>query len=178
MRYTLAGEFALTTRLAAAIPIPRDWGLEVGIISAVSKTVPASAICQSDLCDNYDHKHQDLSPEDSTKGLNRMAVEVAANLFRELGAADAPAHLPERYREMALEMIPAYMADAMVNGLDYDIKQEKATVDTFTEALQAAIELVNTKGMAPPLPAWNKTERAVPGLQQRIVDAVERDNRN
>jgi glucosyl-3-phosphoglycerate synthase len=176
MRYALAGEFALTTRLAAAIPIPRDWGLEVGIISAVSKTVPSSAICQSDLCDNYEHKHQDLSPEDRTKGLNRMAVEVAANLFRELGAADVPAHLPGWYRETALEMIPGYMADALVNGLDYDVEKEKAAIDTFTKALQAAIDLVNTTGIVSPLPAWNETERAVPGLQQRIVEAVAKDN--
>jgi glucosyl-3-phosphoglycerate synthase len=176
MRYALAGEFALTTRLAAAIPIPRDWGLEVGIISAVSKMVPSSAICQSDLCDNYEHKHQDLSPEDRTKGLNRMAVEVAANLFKEIGAAYAPADLADRYRETALGMIPAYMSDALINGLDYDVERERATVDTFTEALQAAIELVNTKGMVPPLPPWNETERAVPGLQKKIVEAVEKDN--
>jgi len=178
MRYVLAGEFALTTRLAAAIPIPRDWGLEVGIISAVSKIMAPQAICQSDLCENYEHKHQDLSPEDRTKGLNRMAVEVAANLFRELGAADAPADLPDRYRERALGMIPAYRADALVNGLDYSAEREKKTVDTFTEALRAAIDLVSSKGMVTPLPAWNETERAVPGLQKRIVEAVEKDNRS
>jgi glucosyl-3-phosphoglycerate synthase len=176
MRYALAGEFALTARLAAAIPIPRDWGLEVGILSAVSRAVPVSAICQADICDNYDHKHQELSPGDKGKGLNRMAVEVAANLLREGGTAGVPEDLPDRYGANARDMIPAYRADALANGLDYNEDEERAAVETFTGALQAAMELVAAQGLIAPLPAWNEAERALPGFQKRIVEAVERDN--
>lgn len=177
MRYALSGEFSFTTQLATDIPIPRDWGLEVGILSAVSRTVPSSSICQTDLCDNYDHKHQELHPEDTSRGLNRMAVEVATNLLREVENPEVLTDLPKRYRETAVAMIPSYRADALANGLVYDEKGETAVIDTFTKAVQTAMGLTDKKSMIEPLPAWKAAEKVVPELQKRIVEAVEKDNK-
>jgi glucosyl-3-phosphoglycerate synthase len=177
MRYALSGEFSMTMDLAAGIPMPRDWGLEVGILSSVARAVPFRAICQTDLCDNYEHKHQGLSHGDATKGLNRMAREVAAGILREAGfAPGAQEDLADRYREKALSMIPAYRIDALVNGLDYDEEKEKAAVESFAGALKAAMESTGEGDLAEPLPAWIETGKRSPGLMRRIVEAVEKDN--
>jgi glucosyl-3-phosphoglycerate synthase len=176
MRYPLAGEFSLTSKLAASIPIPRDWGLEVGIIAAVSRAAPPSAICQADLCDNYEHKHQKLHPEDPSRGLNRMAVEVAANLIREVENSEVLQDLPDKYRKTAVEMIPSYRADALANGLEYDEDVEMKAVDTFTDALRTAMGLNGERSTLKPLPAWKEIEKMVPGLMEEIVEAVKEDN--
>ena len=173
MRYALAGEFSLTLELARRLPIPRDWGLEVGILSAVARTVPFEGLCQSDLCDNYEHKHQELHPQDSTRGLNRMAVEVSAALLRQVD--QPPDGLVESYRKQALAMVPRYRADALASGLDYDEEKERQAVDTFTRALERAMGLSATDIPAP-LPPWNEVENIVPGLKEAIVEAVEKDN--
>ncbi|UCF88232.1 MAG: glycosyl transferase [bacterium] len=173
MRYALAGEFAMTADLAAKIPIPRDWGLEVGILSAVARAVPFERICQADLCDNYEHKHQELHPEDATKGLNRMAVEVTAALLREVGRI--PDNLVTAYREQAVTMIPKYRADALASGLDYDEAKEYEAVETFAGAIEKALSY-GADDIPPPLPPWNEVENIAPGLREAIVEAVEKDN--
>jgi glucosyl-3-phosphoglycerate synthase len=174
MRYVLAGEFAVTTDLAARIPIPRDWGLEVGILSAVAKALSFDRICQADLCDNYEHKHQELHPQDTTRGLNRMAVEVTAALLREVD--QTPEDLTSAYREQALSMIPKYRTDALANGLEYDEEKEKEAVETFVRAVEKARGLKEDE-LPEPLPAWKEVEEIVPGLMDAIVAAVEKDNR-
>lgn len=173
MRYALAGEFALTTELASRIPMPRDWGLEVGILSAVAGTVPFEKICQADLCDNYEHKHQELHPQDTTRGLNRMAVEVAAALFREV--EEVPGDIVSAYREQALSMIPKYRADALANGLEYDEEKEIEALETFAGAVEKALSL-SEEDIPQPLPAWKEVEGIVSGLKEAIAEAVERDN--
>ena len=41
--------------------ISSDWGIEVGILSEMQRNFSPNNICQVDLADTYDHKHQDLS---------------------------------------------------------------------------------------------------------------------
>jgi len=173
MRYALAGEFAMTLDLADRIPIPRDWGLEVGIISAVAGTLPFERVCQTCLCENYEHKHQELHPENTSKGLNRMAVEVTAALLRE--AEQVPEDLVNVYKDKALAMVPKYRADALINGLDYDEEKETKTIQTFASAVEKAMGL-NEFEIPRPLPAWEEAEGIVPGLKEEIVRAVEKDN--
>ncbi|MEE8218946.1 MAG: glycosyl transferase, partial [Vicinamibacteria bacterium] len=44
-------------------------------------------LCQVEIAERYDHKHQDLSAQDPTQGLNRMARDVIKHLLRTLAAA-------------------------------------------------------------------------------------------
>ncbi len=174
MRYALAGEFAMTSELAARISVPRDWGLEVGILAAVTGAVPFERICQADLCDNYEHKHQELHPQDTTRGLNRMAVEVTAALLREVDKA--PEDLASAYRNQGFSMIPKYRTDALANGLNYNEEREREAVQTFARAVEKATGLKEDE-IPEPLPAWKEVEEIVPGLMDAIVAAVEKDNR-
>jgi glucosyl-3-phosphoglycerate synthase len=57
-RYPLAGEFAMDMDLVRRVRIPHDWALEMGLLAEVFRNSAPRAICQSELCDNYDHKHQ------------------------------------------------------------------------------------------------------------------------
>ena len=85
-RYPLAGEFSMITDLARINRIPWDWGLEVGVLSEVFRNCSLRRICQVDLADNYEHKHQELSPDDPNKGLLKMSIDIAKNLFRNLAS--------------------------------------------------------------------------------------------
>lgn len=60
-RYPLAGEFSMRSDVVKTIRIPSDWGLEIGILSEVHRNNSTNRICQVDIADRYDHKHQPLS---------------------------------------------------------------------------------------------------------------------
>jgi glucosyl-3-phosphoglycerate synthase len=76
-KYPLSGEFSFTTHLARSINIAYDWGLEVATLSQVYDQVIPRKIAQIDLAPNYEHKHQELSPEDADKGLHRRVIDIA-----------------------------------------------------------------------------------------------------
>ena len=175
-RYPLAGEFALTTDLAWRLPIPRDWGLEIGILSAVWSLVSPDRVCQAQICSNYEHKHQALSPDDATRGLNLMAVEVASAFLRASAMDSAAARgLVDEYRDAAYQWVPKYRADALANGLAYDEEGEKSAVGTFAGALQAAVDRLDAPHTDPPLPPWQKVRENSPGLMEAIREAVEKE---
>jgi len=85
-RYPLAGEFAMQADLARVNRIPSDWGLEIGVLAEIFRNCSLKRVCQVDIADNYEHKHQGLSPGDPEKGLMRMTVDIAKTLFRTLAA--------------------------------------------------------------------------------------------
>ena len=176
MRYPLAGEFAFTADLAGRIPIPRDWGMEVGILSSIVREVDTSEICQAGLCDNYEHKHQVLSAGDERGGLNRMAVEVSETLLeRSAPAGGWRRDLIDRYRRKADFLIAMYRADALANGLDYDEGAERRAVETFAGAVASGLQRLKVKQNPPPLPAWSEIEQSTPGVMDAIAEAVKHE---
>ncbi|MFQ5466454.1 MAG: glycosyl transferase, partial [Thermodesulfobacteriota bacterium] len=60
-RYPLAGEFCMVRDLAWVNRIPWDWGLEVGVLAEVFRNYAPRRVCQVEIADNYEHKHQPLS---------------------------------------------------------------------------------------------------------------------
>ena len=110
-RYPLSGEFAMDINLARVNRIPWDWGLEVGVLAEVFRNCSTARVCQVDLADNYEHKHQSLSEGDPAKGLRRMACDIAKSLMRTLAAEgliftqDHFRNLEVRYVRMAEDTI-------------------------------------------------------------------------
>ena len=181
-RYPLAGEFAMDINLARVNRIPADWGLEVGVLAEVFRNCAVSRTCQVDLTDNYEHKHQALSGDDTSKGLSRMAAEIAKSLFVTLAAegivftADHFRSLEVRYVRMAQDTIARYFADAMLNGLKFDRNAEELAVTTFAESLKrAAGEFIAEPRGRPLIPNWNRIIAAIPEFFDILVDAVDRD---
>ena len=182
-RYPLAGEFAMDAELARVNRIPADWGLEVGVLAEVYRNCSVKRICQVDLVDNYEHKHQSLSNQDPQKGLMRMAVDIAKALFRILAAEGAVFSegsfrtLQTKYVRTAEDTIGRYHADAMINGLEFDRHEEEVAVQAFARAIALAGEdyLRDPLGI-PLIPNWNRVVAAMPDFFTQLEMAVEEDN--
>jgi glucosyl-3-phosphoglycerate synthase len=182
-RYPLAGEFAMRINLARVNRIPGDWGLEVGVLAEVHRNCSTARTCQVDLTDNYEHKHQALSAEDPSKGLSRMATDIAKSLFRTLAGEGVVFTLDDfrtlqvRYVRMAEDTISRYYADAMLNGLEYDRHDEELAVAAFSKSLRlAADEYLSDPLGLPLIPNWNRVIAAVPDFFDRLTVAVESDH--
>jgi len=182
-RYPLAGEFSMISDLARINRIPWDWGLEVGVLSEVFRNCSLRRICQVDLTDNYEHKHQELSPDDPSKGLLRMSTDIAKNLFRNLASEGIDLSesllktLKATYLRTAQETITKYHDDAAVNGLDFDRHEEGVAVETFTKGIELASEAFVEDPLSIPLiPSWSRVTSAIPDFLERLKNAVDDDN--
>jgi glucosyl-3-phosphoglycerate synthase len=182
-RYALAGEFAMNADLARVNRIPSDWGLEVGVLAEVYRNTSVRRICQSDLCEVYDHKHQVLDAESAETGLLKMCVDICKNLFRTLSSEgivisqwDLKTVLA-RYQKLAEDTIDRYNADAAINGLSYERHVEESVVETFAKGIRMAGEmyLEDPLGIAL-IPNWNRVTAALPDFLDQLKAAVDEDN--
>lgn len=178
-RYPLSGEFAVQRDLASRMRLPSDWGLEiVSLFEALRHRAPAR-MCQVEIADRYDHKHQDRSAEDASSGLSRMARDVGAHLLRTLAASGVVLSaglfksLIAAYQREAEDAVASSYAVAMVNGLRYDRHEEEIDVHTFARSLRAAIDDFATDPAGPPLvPNWARVWAGVPEAGSMLRAAV------
>jgi|DewCreStandDraft_1066081.scaffolds.fasta_scaffold01967_3 glucosyl-3-phosphoglycerate synthase len=182
-RYPLAGEFAMMADLARINRIPGDWGLEIGVLAEIYRNRATRRICQVELCDTYEHKHQALSPDDPTRGLMKMAVDIAKTLFRTLSAEGVVftsgvfRTLRSTYIRAAEDMISRYHADALINGLFFDRHEEEVAVEAFARALSLAAEAFMEDPLGVPLiPNWNRVTAALPDFFDELLQVVREDN--
>lgn len=183
-RYALAGEFSMRTDLALINRVPSDWGLEIGVLAEVYRNCPLSRIAQSELCENYDHKHQDLSPGDPSKGLVKMSVDISTSLFRTLASEGIEMSmgllktLLVKYVRTAEDTVAKYYADAKINGLEFDRHEEESAVDAFSQAIKIAADQFSADPLGAPLiPNWARVTSAYPDFFDRMLERVEEDNR-
>jgi glucosyl-3-phosphoglycerate synthase len=181
-RYPLAGEFSMSVDLARVNRIPSDWGLEVGMLAEVYRNTSIKRICQSELCEVYDHKHQILQT-DPDKGLLKMCVDISKNLFRTLaseGVVISDGHLKtilSRYQRLAEDMIDRYHADAALNGLTFDRHAEETAVESFARGVRMAGKMFIEDPLGIPLiPNWNRVAAALPDFLDDLKSAVDADN--
>jgi glucosyl-3-phosphoglycerate synthase len=181
-RYPLAGECSMTTDLARINRIPSDWGLEIGTLVEVYRNCSLKRICQVELVENYDHRHQSLSLDDATQGLHRMVADIAASAIRNLAsygvAFDAGflTTLVVAYMRTAQDAISDYRDDALLNGLEFDRHEEERAVDLFTGVLSGAgLRFVRDPLALPQIPNWNRVISALPDFLDELRDAVEAD---
>lgn len=183
-RYPLAGEFSFRTDVLVDLRIPSDWGLEIGVLSEMHRNYAHNRLCQVDIANTYDHKHQDLSLEDKKKGLSKMSMDIAKALFRKMAAqgivftSETFRTVKATYLRIALDFIETYHNDATFNGLEHDIHIEELAVEAFSENLFNAGQQFLDKPMETPfIPSWNRVASAVPDIFSRLRDAVEEDNK-
>jgi glucosyl-3-phosphoglycerate synthase len=183
-RYPLAGEFAMSTDMARVNRIPWDWGLEVGSLAEVYRNYSPRRVCQVDIADTYEHKHQVLSSEDPEKGLMKMTIDISKSIFRTLASEGVVfsdgffKSLSVAYLRFAEDTILKYEADAAINGLEFDRHEEAKAVESFTRAITLAAETFMQNPMGTPLiPNWNRVTSAIPGILDMLKKAVDEDNR-
>tara|TARA_Y100000815_G_scaffold112052_1_gene100702 strand:- start:282 stop:1493 length:1212 start_codon:yes stop_codon:yes gene_type:complete len=182
-RYPLAGEFAMRTSVLSSIRIPSDWGLEIGVLSEVSRNLSRHAICQVDIADTYDHKHQPLSQEDASRGLSRMSMDISKSLFRKLATEGMEftggtfRAIKAVYYRIALDMIEMYYNDAMMNGLRLDRHTEEQAVELFAaNIMEAGKTFIDNPMETPFIPNWSRVRSAEPDIMRALRSAVEEDN--
>ena len=167
--------------LAERMRLPSDWGLEIVTLFEALRHRDAGRICQVEIADRYDHKHQALSADDPSRGLNRMARDVIKHLFRTLAAAGVRLDpgllmsLLAAFQREAEDAVADSYAVATINGLVFDRHEEERNVQVFTAALRASIDefLADPLG-APLVPNWVRVWSGVPDAGARLLDAVQR----
>ncbi len=181
-RYPLAGEFALRRNVIDDLRIPTDWGLEIGVLSEMHRNHSTNRICQVDVADAYDHKHQDLSAGDQTRGLSRMSIDISKAMYRKLAiqgetfSADRVRTIKATYYRIALDFVELFEADAAMNGLTFDRHEEEEAVELFAANVVKAGEEFRENPMDTPfIPPWNRVISAVPNVLEELRDAVEQD---
>lgn len=182
-RYPLAGEFSFRTDVINDLRIPSDWGLEVGVLSEMKRNYATNRLCQVDIADTYDHKHQDLSPEDASRGLSKMSIDISKALFRKL-ATNGEIFSNEKFRtikatyyRIALDFIETYQSDAVINGLSFDRHKEEKAVELFAQnVMLAGAYFLDNPMDTPFIPSWNRVASAIPDIKDQLREAVELDN--
>jgi glucosyl-3-phosphoglycerate synthase len=182
-RYPLSGEFSMRADVLNDIRIPSDWGLEIGVLSEMRRNYSTNRICQVDIADNYDHKHQPLSPDDAATGLSKMSTDICKAIFRKLAtqgevfSTETFRSIKATYFRIALDFIETYYNDARMNGLTVDRHSEEKAVELFAENIMNAGEHFLANPMETPfIPSWNRVISALPDILDRIYEAVEEDN--
>ncbi|GAB4230533.1 MAG: cell wall biogenesis glycosyltransferase [Acidobacteriota bacterium] len=180
-RYPLAGEISFTSRLARGLNIAFDWALEVSTLSEVYERIVPRKIAQIDLCCLYEHKHQDVSLEDSRRGLHRMVADIGRYYLNYMRSHGVPLNssfvdaICQTYYRNALRFVKLYSDDAEVNNLQFDRYQEELTVRHFRDFLWEAWHEVESDPSEMILPSWNRVIFSIPDIYDRIREAVEAD---
>ncbi len=181
-RYPLAGEFSMVTDIALINRVPGDWGLEVGTLAEVYRNCSMRRICQSNLCENYEHKHQPLSPDDPSKGLLKMSIDIGKVLFRTLASEGVVFSdsffrtLTSSYLRIAQDAVKRYQDDAIINRLNFELHNETIAVEAFTRAIGIAGDMFLKDPLgAPQIPNWSRVTSAIPGFLEMLLDAVAED---
>jgi len=169
--------------LVRRVRIPHDWALEVGMLAEVFRNSAPRAICQSELCDNYDHKHQELSTRDPDKGLNKMAVDISRSFFRRMAAEGIKLDtglfdtVLSAYMRQAEDTLRFYSADSALNGLRYPRHEEENAVATFVRSIRIATKSFQEDPLWSPLISnWNRVGSALPTFLDELREAVRSDN--
>jgi glucosyl-3-phosphoglycerate synthase len=181
-KYPLAGEFCFTSDLARGLNIAYDWGLEVATLSQVYDQLTHRQVAQVDLAPNYEHKHQEMSADDTTAGLHRMVVDIAKFYLTYMRSHGIPLDdsfvdmLLHTYYQNALKYIRKYSYDADVNDLEFDLYEEESAASHFRGFLWDAWMQSKGPQEAKLIPSWNRVAYTFPEIYDRLQEAVEADN--
>ena len=182
-RYPLAGEFSFRRRVLKDIRIPYDWGLEIGVLSEMFRNYAGNRLCQVDIAENYDHKHQSISIDDNSKGLSKMSIDITKAVIRKLASQGETfsmsifRSLKATYYREALDFVQIYKKDALMNKYEIDVHEEETAVELFAKNIMIAGEVFLDSPMeSPNIPTWNRIDTAIPSFLENLKNAVKKDN--
>ena len=183
-KYPLAGEFSFKSNLLSELRISSDWGIEIAVLSEVQRNYSSNRVCQVDLADKYDHKHQEPSVENIDTGLSRLSIDIIKTIVRKLAthghsfSEETFRTIKATYYRSAIDMVDIYKSDAQMNGLYYDYHLEEKTVEMFASNIMKAGEIFFENPMDTPFsPTWSRVNSAIPDFLLRFRNTVEEDNR-
>jgi glucosyl-3-phosphoglycerate synthase len=182
-RYSLSGEFSFIRSLGRGIGISPTWGLEVSTLSEVYKNTSNRRICQTEIMESYEHKHQELSSQEEGGGIYKMANDIAKTIFRVMAqegvvfsSSSFKTLLATYFQESRFE-ISKYNALSKLNALDYNREKEIEAVNTFQDAIKAAAEEFYEDPMGiPSLSSWITVRSVMPEFSAKFIKYVKEDN--
>ena len=182
-RYALSGEFSFIRSLGRGIGISPTWGLEVSTLSEVYKNTSNRRICQTEIMESYEHKHQELGSAESGGGIYKMANDIAKTLFRVMAQegvifseASFKTLLATYFQESRFE-ISKYNALSKLNGLNFDREKEIEAVMEFEKAIkEAAKEYYEDPMGIPALSPWITVRSVMPNFSDKFAKYVSEDN--
>jgi len=148
--YQLSGEVAFHVDLLKKMRFATNWGVEIFTLIEVYRK--ASSPAQVMFTDEpFEHKHQNISVEDHTKGLNRMAIDIVTTLMNafiiEEGLEISDTFFRDlaiTYKAIAEEQIKKYSDDASFSNLKHDRDAEEHLVrEIFHHSILEAGEVLN-----------------------------------
>lgn len=152
------------------------------MLSELNRNYANNRLCQADIADTYDHKHQILSAEDKEKGLSKMSIDISKALFRKLATngvvfnTETFRSIKATYYRIALDFVETYYNDAKMNGLSLDIHSEEQAVELFaSNIILAGNRFLENPMEKPFIPSWNRVISAMPNVLEQIKNAVEED---
>ncbi len=183
-RYALSGEFSFIRSMARGIAISPTWGLEVSTLSEVYKNTSNRRICQTQIMDTYEHKHQELGSQESGGGIYKMANDIAKTIFRVMAqegvvfsTSTFKTLLATYFQESRFE-ISKYNALSKLNGLNYIREKEINAVEIFQKAIKEASQEYYDDPMGiPSLSPWITVRSVLPDFSEKFIDYVQKDNR-
>jgi len=184
-RYPLAGEMATFTSILRDIHVPADWGIEVGFLAEAYRLLNVRNICQVEITDRYDHKHQATGPSDFSGGLTRMVVDIARAFFVEIASrgvvlpADFLQTLRLTFIARAQEYSTVYGAMSEWCDLAYSLHEERSMIELFGQCIDRAVQEFQERPVGlPRLPTWHRLESALTGILDTLVETVQADLRD
>jgi len=147
--YQLSGEVAFHVDLLKRMRFATNWGVEIFTLIEVYRK--ASSTAQVMFSEGpFEHKHQNSSPKDSSKGLHRMAIDIVTTLMNALIIEEGLEitdtffrDLTVTYQAVAEEQVKKYSDDAAFSNLEYDRDSEEYMVKTiFRDSILQAGEIL------------------------------------
>jgi glucosyl-3-phosphoglycerate synthase len=149
--YQLSGEVAFHVDLLKRMRFATNWGVEIFTLIEVYRK--ASSTAQVMFSETpFNHKHQEVSPTDEAKGLNRMAIDIVTTLMNALIIEEGLEisdtffrDLTVTYQAVAEEQIKKYSDDASFSNLNYNRDTEEYLVKSvFRNSILNAGELLTS----------------------------------
>jgi glucosyl-3-phosphoglycerate synthase len=147
--YQLSGEVAFHVDLLKKMRFATNWGVEIFTLIEVYRKASSSAQVMFTQ-EPFDHKHQEASPEDQAKGLNRMGIDIVTTLMNALVIEEGLEISDTFFRDLAItyqavaeEQIKRYSDDASFSGLKYNRDAEEFLVrNVFHNSILQAGEVL------------------------------------
>jgi glucosyl-3-phosphoglycerate synthase len=147
--YQLSGEVAFHADLLKGMRFATNWGVEIfTLIEVYRKASSTAQVMFSE--EPFDHKHQEVSAQDQSKGLRRMAIDIVTTLMNAMIIEEGLEISDTFFRDLAItyqavaeEQVKKYSDEASFSNLIYDRDGEEFLVrEVFRNAVLQAGEVL------------------------------------
>jgi glucosyl-3-phosphoglycerate synthase len=150
-KYQLSGEVVFDISLLKRMHFATNWGVEIFTLIEVYRKATNIAQVQISM-DPFDHKHQQISEDNTEGGLFKMAIDIVTTLLSTLVIEEGfeisdyfVQDLAITYLDVADEMIKKYADNSSFADLSYDRNAEEALVrGIFRDAILHAGDILTS----------------------------------